>query len=128
MKKITICEIHSHYFEIVSTFLQIFQQTLEDINNEYKKAIENCLNELNEAANIKSYFEKILDPLLNKKKKASLLEADNLLFSFIPDGINYSKNWIIYFIYSLFTKKETFQSCWVEFIKEFAINFQKKFF
>lgn len=133
MKKDNIIHIQDSYFEIVSSFFQVFEQTLKNIQGEYQQTIENCLNDLNEAAAIKNYFKNFLDPLLEDTKKNSSREAENLLFDFIPSGINYSRNWIIYFIYSLFTKNEKFKSCWEQFInqldsKTYAIIVQLKIF
>ena len=47
-----------------------------------------------------------------------------MLFSFLPDDIDYYRFWIIWRIVSFFTNSEVFHSKWTAFISRFNEKFQ----
>jgi len=117
-----IIDIKSKYYDFVKECSLLIKSNKEKAVEKYSNYASSIMELFPNLPNLKEFLDGKLNYYLNEIRRKNSKRIDEILYSFLPDDIDYFRIWIIWKIVSFFTKKDSFERKW----KSFLIKYHKR--
>jgi len=119
-------DIKSNYYVFVQDCFLLIKGSKEKIYASYSAYINKVLSLFPNHPELQKAFKAKLDYSLNQIIRKKDKRFDKILFSFLPDDINYYRIWFVWKIVSTFVEKGSFERKWKVFLSTYYDRLNKK--